>query len=451
VLRTVLACTFGSLALTVTGCGAGSGMSTSPGARLRSGAGDKGIASATSFASVRVDVPGANARGAFASTHSLTIPRGWSAEVWALVPGARFMAWTPQHTLLVSVPYANEVVELVPRRDPAAPPEGRVLLTGLSMPQGLAFDTLDGRSVLYVAESDQIDRYVWRGAAGVGAHTVIVRGLPDADPRGDEVHRLKTLVVGADHRIYLNIGSAFNASTRDIAGKPPRASVVSYAPDGGARRVLATGVRNAEGLSFAPNGVLWGAVNERGDIPYPFHGSYDGVKNAYGRLFPNYVNSHPPDEIVALTPGRDVGWPYCNPDPGDGLVNPGWDDDAQNNAGGRAFDCAKIARINLGLPAHSAALGLNFLEGTKLPDGLSDGAVVAVHGSSDQQPLRPPAVLWMPWSASTNRLGSPITLVSGFQQANGSRWGRPVDALPGPAGSLYVSDDAAGAVYRITP
>jgi glucose/arabinose dehydrogenase len=318
------------------------------------------------------------------------------------------------------------------------------------MPQGLAFDTLDGQSVLYVAESDEIDRYVWRGAAGVGARSVIVRNLPDTDPRGDDVHRLKTLVVGANHRVYLNIGSAYNASTLDIAGNPPRASVVSYAPDGGDLQVLATGVRNGEGLSFAPNGVLWSAINERDNISYPFHGSYDGVADAYNKVIQSYVNNHPPDEVVALTPGRDVGWPYCNPDPAKGFVNPGWDDDEQNNPGGKALDCAKLAPINLGLPAHSAPLGFDFLEGSKLPDGLSDGAVVTVHGSWDRQPPRPPGVLWMPWSTSTDTLGSPITLISGFQYPNGSRWGRAVDALPGPDGSLYVSDDTAGAIYRIT-
>jgi glucose/arabinose dehydrogenase len=60
-------------------------------------------------------------------------------------------------------------------------------------------------------------------------------------------------------------------------------------------------------------------------------------------------------------------------------------------------------------------------------------------------------VLWMPWSTSADTLGSPITLISGFQYPNGSRWGRPVEALPGPDGSLYVSDDTAGAIYRISP
>jgi hypothetical protein len=158
---------------------------------------------------------------------------------------------------------------------------------------------LDGRGLgsragrarwLFVAESDEIDRYLWRGVAGVGVRAVIVRGLPDLDPRGDDVHRVKSLVVGPDHRIYVNIGSAFNASTLDIEGNPPRASVVSYAPNGADARVIATGVRNGEGLSFAPDGVLWSAVNERDQIPYPFHRPDGGLADAYGQVIQAYVN-----------------------------------------------------------------------------------------------------------------------------------------------------------------
>ena len=76
---------------------------------------------------------------------------------------------------------------------------------------------------------------------------------------------------------------------------------------------------------------------------------------------------------------------------------------------------------------------------------------MAVHGSWDRDPPRAPAVLWLPWDAQTRTLGSAITLVGGFQEPNGSRWGRTVDAAPGPDGALYVSDDQAGAVYRLVP
>ena len=82
------------------------------------------------------------------------------------MPGARFAIWTPQHQLLVSVPGSGKVVELTPGETPAAVPKKTVLVSGLTQPQGMAFDTIGGHEVLYVAESDQIDRYLWKSTGG---------------------------------------------------------------------------------------------------------------------------------------------------------------------------------------------------------------------------------------------------------------------------------------------
>ncbi|MBV8987723.1 MAG: hypothetical protein JO372_04095, partial [Solirubrobacterales bacterium] len=128
-----------------------------------------------------------------------------------------------------------------------------------------------------------------------------------------------------------------------------------------------------------------------------------------------------------------------------------FDRDAQTNPGGTRLDCAKLAPIERGLPAHSAPLGFHFLQRSSLPSPWSSGAVVAVHGSWDRVPPRAPAVLWLPWESSARTLAGAITLVGGFQDSSGARWGRPVDAVPGPDGALYVSDDTAGAIYRILP
>ena len=76
---------------------------------------------------------------------------------------------------------------------------------------------------------------------------------------------------------------------------------------------------------------------------------------------------------------------------------------------------------------------------------------MAVHGSWNRQPPRPPAVLWMAWNAITHTLEAAITMVVGFQNPDGSRWGRPVDVVAGPDGAVYITDDTAGAVYRLAP
>ena len=77
--------------------------------------------------------------------------------------------------------------------------------------------------------------------------------------------------------------------------------------------------------------------------------------------------------------------------------------------------------------------------------------MIAVHGSWDRHPPRAPAVEWLAWNASEGTLTPAVTLVGGFELPNGSYWGRPADAVPGPDGALYVTDDTAGAIYRLTP
>ena len=121
------------------------------------------------------------------------------------------------------------------------------------------------------------------------------------------------------------------------------------------------------------------------------------------------------------------------------------------NPTGTELDCAKLEPLQVGLPAHSAPLGMSFLVGTKVPAPWSGGAVIAAHGSWDRQEPRAPAVLWLRWDAKKKTLLPAETLVAGFQESNGERWGRPVDVVPGPEGALYVSDDTAGAVYKLVP
>jgi glucose/arabinose dehydrogenase len=448
-----------AVAALIAGCG---GTSLSSSASRSSGAAKPGAGTAdnpTATAAkagttrVTVSVPAANRQGSFQGPQTMTLPRGWKAEAWALVPGARLEAWTPEGNLLVSVPDSGKIVELYPRANHSAPPAQRTVISGIENPQGMAFDRVGGREVLYVAGSAEVDRFVWSHGQAT-SRSVFAGGLPDGG-----AHPLKNVVVGRDHTVYFDIGSSSNASP-EARSSTPRASVLAYRPSGRRIRVFATGIRNGDGLSFAPDGTLWTAVNMRDDIAYPFHRAYGSTADAYGKVMTPYVADHPPDEIARLTPGRNLGWPYCDPDPDvhPGVAgtamdygNPPFDNDAQTNAGGGALDCAKLPHINRGIPAHSAPLGFHFLQGSKLPAPWRNGAVVGVHGSWDRTPPRAPAVLWMPWESGARTLGPARTLVGGFQHSDGSRWGRAVDAVPGPDGALYISDDAAGAIYRIVP
>jgi glucose/arabinose dehydrogenase len=409
------------------------------------------------FASVALRVPAGEHAPPFNQPRHLRLPAGWRATVWARVPDARLAVWTPERRLLVSSPAAGAVFELTPGRGARA--SQHTILHGLTDPQGLAFDRVGGHEALYVAESDELVRYQWTHGRP-GARTVLVGDLPDTQPVQHDVHRLKNVVVGPDHTIYVDIGSSSNSSLPTSWHGTPRASVIAYRPTGSRLRVLATGVRNGDGLAFAPDGTLWTAVNERDQITYPFRRAYGSTADAYGKVITSYVNEHPPDELARLTPGRNLGWPYCNPDPD---VDPGatktrrnfadmrFDADAVTNPGGSRLNCARLAPVQRGLPAHSAPLGFHFLESSRLPRPWSHGAVVAAHGSWNRKPPRAPVVYWLPWQSAGRTLGPAIALVSGFQDADGARWGRPADAVPGPDGALYVTDDTAGAVYRIVP
>jgi glucose/arabinose dehydrogenase len=411
-------------------------------------------AAAASASATPLVVPAGAGAGALATPHALTLPAGWTAQVWARVPDARMEAWTPEGDLLVSQPNQGKITELRPGQGDTA--TTTVLVQRLTSPQGMAFAKLNGKWVLYVAETDEIDRYPWADGRIGGPRTVIAGGLPDLDPAGDDDHRMKDVTVAADGTVYFNVGSSSNANPDDRMMSPQRAVIMAVRPDGTDLRVVLRGVRNGEGLAVAPDGTVWTAVNERDNIPYPSHGAYATVSDAFGKVIPAYVNNHPPDEVVPVIAGRDLGWPYCDPDQDDSHPKGSLADvplvpNSVTNPGGAKLECAALAPVQVGLPAHSAPLGTAFLEGTKVPAPWSGGAVVAVHGSWNRQSPQAPAVLWLAWNTARQTLLPAVTLAGGFENADGTFWGRPVDAVPGPDGALYVSDDAAGAVYRLDP
>jgi glucose/arabinose dehydrogenase len=451
--------------LVLAGCGTGRGSSsgsteagggapgsTEAGTSAESTSPTTGAAATEGREAVTLSVPSALAGGSLSSPHQVEVPKGWTASVWARPEGARMLAVTPEGNLLVSEPSNGIVLEL----SGGKVAEGEnVVLSGLESPQGLAFAERDGGWVLYVGESNQIDAYPW-SEGKAGRQEVIAPDLPDEEPAGDDIHRQKDVVVAPDGRIYFDVGSSSNASPADRGYDPPRGVIDSVAPTGGEVTTVMRGVRNGEGLAVAPDGSIWTAVNNRDEIAYPFHKAAEGHSDAFGQVVRSYVDNHPPDEVAQVKQGRDLGWPLCNPEQADSTPPGPYADvplipDAENNADGTKLDCAGLEPIEVGLPAHSAPLGMSFLEGSKVPAPWSGGAVVAAHGSWDRQEPRPPAVLWLRWDEAHHTLLPAQTLVGGFQEADGERWGRPVDVVPGPEGELFVSDDTAGAIYKLTP
>jgi glucose/arabinose dehydrogenase len=383
---------------------------------------------------VTVQVDPDLAQPPFDEPRQAMVPAGWTLSVWARVPKARLAAWAPDGSLLVSVPSSGQVMRAEPS---GAGPRLSVPLDGLDQPHGLAFSG----STLYVAESDQIDAYDYADGAATNRR-IVAAGLPDArspDLRGAYSHALKSVVVGPDGALYFSIGSTGNITADDRTANPPRATIMRIPPGGGPAAPFATGVRNGTGLAIGPDGAVWTAVNNRDNVADP----------QTREVTPDYVNDHPPEAIARLTPGRELGWPFCNPDlSSQGPANLPFVRDVQTNADGSKLDCAKLPPIEQSLGAHAAPLGMSFTENV-LPVPYTAGALVGVHGSWNRQPPRAPEVAFFPWQ--NGHPGNQQTLVGGFQAEDGTRWGRPVAAVTGPDGAVYITDDYSDAVYRLAP
>jgi glucose/arabinose dehydrogenase len=395
-------------------------------------------------ARVKVQVSGALDAAPFDQDRYLNLPAGWTAAVYARIEKARFMALTPSGDLLVSQPSVGKV-RLVRG--------GQVseFASGLRQPHDMVFAPLAGKMYLFVAESNRVMRYPYANG-DLKAHDgqVAVDGLPDTSTpelRGNYAHVLKNIAVKGE-TLYVSIASTCNACVEDTVSDPQRATIYTYAAGGtnSGRRLLARGIRNAEGLAFRPDtDELWAVVNNRDNTLVPDDRDVDGDgKSDKGKKMSQFVDDYPAEEFIKVRDGGFYGWPFCNPDSDNGIHNMPFLRDYELNRDGRKADCAKADPIDLGLQPHGAPLGLTFT--TAAP---GTGAVVPLHGSWNRTKPAGYKVLFVPWTA--NGPGDPVDLATGFVEPNGKWWGRPVDAAVDTDGSLLISDDGSGTILRLTP
>ena len=338
----------------------------------------------------------------------LVVPAGLKVTYFARdLDGVRFMAVSPDGVLYASQPGRGRVVRLPDANRDGVADSVVVVVTGLNQPHGLAFH----KGVLYVAATDGVAR-VTLGADGKSS------GAPVYVNRysGGGGHWSRTIVFGADSAMYVSVGSSCNLC---IEQSTDRAAVLRFNEDGSGKRVFASGLRNAVGLAVEPQtGALWAAQNERDELP------------------PNHEDL-PPEEINILTDGGDYGWPYCY---GDRVPNPEYNDAAR---------CAKTIAPAAKLQAHSAPLGLTFLtKASSLPDEYRTDLLVAYHGSWNRD--TPTGAKVVRIHVSDGKPGAVEDFVTGWQRADGSRWGRPVDVTVGSDGSVMISDDTGDAIYRLS-
>jgi uncharacterized protein (TIGR03437 family) len=397
----------------------------------------------------KLSVPDALKNGPFSGDRYLTIPPGFQVSLFASLPGARFMALAPNGDVLVSQPDAGKVTLL--RSPNGDVPQSFTFISGLRRPHDIVFHTVGGAQYVYIAETNQINRFRYSpGDTAAHNREIVVTGLPDsATPEfnGSYAHELKNIALGSDDALYVSIGSSCNVCSEDTTSNPVRASIYKYNADGTGGRLFASGLRNAEGVRFLPGtNTLWAAVNNRDQLPYPFQ---DSTGN-YGQVFSAYVDNHPPDLFTAVRDGGNYGWPFCDSNPDKGFDRMPFDPDYDTNRDGHV-DCGKMDLPSKGIQAHSAPLGLVFLQDTLFPQPYRGGAVIGLHGSWDRSQKTGYKVVYFPWNSTTQSPGAQIDLVTGWlDDTSQNAWGRPVAAIVDSAGSLLISDDNAGAIYRLT-
>ncbi|HYD78799.1 MAG TPA: sugar dehydrogenase [Paucimonas sp.] len=401
---------------------------------------------------VALSVTADMATGELATPRTLTVPRGFAIRVFARVPNARFMAVAPNGDLLVSNP-GSGVVTLLRPGDGA--PMRFTFASGLLKPHDIVFHVLNGTTYVYIAESHRVIRAPYAsGSTEIGAIEAVVTGLPDSSSPelgGSYGHELKNIALNGN-KLYVSIASTCNACISDTVSDPIRNAIYEYDADGGNRRLYARGLRNAEGIRFRPGtDELWAVVNHRDNIAYPFHRDFDGDgSDDFGKVLQRYVDGHPPDLLVRVKDGGNYGWPFCNPNPDSGIDDMPYDRDVELNADGNRLDCGKIDRATKGLPAHSAPLGMNFLQESGLPEPWRSGLAVGLHGRWNCSELNGHKVVFYPLRPDGS-VGDAVDLVAGWitDAKAKQRWGRPVSVIPDGKGGLYVSDDYSGTIYQL--
>ena len=336
----------------------------------------------------------------------IKLPPGFVIEVAAMVPSARAMTFGRDGTLFVGSREGSVYAVTLPAPGIKGDAKVRVIASGLRQPVGVAYrnGSLYVSAVSRILRFDDVERNV-----DAPARPVVVT---DAYPT-DGTHGWKFIAFGADGKLYVPVGAPCNICEPDPA---KYANITRIDPAGGAPEVVARGVRNTVGFDWHPQThELWFTDNGRDSLG-------DDV---------------PPDELNRVAQaGSHFGYPYCH---GGTIEDPEF---------GAKHKCSEFVPPVQRLGPHVAALGMRFYTGTQFPPAYRNQVFIAEHGS---------------WNRS-GKIGYRVTLVT--LDANGKAtgyepfaqgwlqgqqaWGRPADVIVAPDGALLVSDDTAGAIYRIT-
>lgn len=332
------------------------------------------------------------------SLDDIVLPPGFVIEHYADVPNARSMTLGEQGTLFVSNRSGSSVYAVVPGDEP----EVIEIDSDLRTPNGVAFRDGD----LYVAEIDRIYRYA-DIESRLDAPPEPER--PDIELPAERHHGWRYIAFGPDDKLYVSIGAPCNVCNRDGF-----AEIIRMNPDGSDRETFARGIRNSVGLAWHPETrELWFTDNGR---------------DMLGDDIPACELNHAPRA------GLHFGFPYCHAG------------DVRDPEFGGEAPCADFVPPAQKLGPHVAPLGLRFYTGTQFPDEYAGQIFIAEHGSWNRSEKIGYRITLV--RLDGNRAVSYETFAEGWLK-DGEVSGRPVDLQVMPDGSLLVSDDLAGKLYRI--
>ena len=340
---------------------------------------------------------------------SLRLPEGFEVSVVTRdVPNARAMVLGEQGTLFVGTRQEGRVYAVVDDDGDHQADRVHVIDEGLHMPAGVDFR--DGS--LYVSAVDRILRY--DDIEGRLTNPPEPVTVSDAFP--DEPHHgWKFIRFGPDGLLYVPVGAPCNICKSQ---NERFATIMRMQPDGSGLEVYAHGIRNTVGFDWHPQtGALWFTDNGRDWLG-------DGI---------------PPDELNrAPEQGLHFGYPFCH---GGTISDPEYGDERP---------CSAFVSPVQNLGPHVAALGMRFYTGTMFPEAYRNAIFIAEHGSWNRSTPIGYRITVVKLDANNEPISYEPFVEGWLAQADEDAWGRPADVLVHPDGSLLVSDDRAGWIYRVT-
>lgn len=318
-----------------------------------------------------------------------------------LPAGARVLRFDKNQNLLVSIPKDGKIIVLPDKNKDGEADEQIVLLKNLNSPHGIDFY----ENYLYVAETHQVVRYKYDSDnfTAVNPDKIL-----DIDNSGG--HSSRTIRFSPDEKLYITAGSSCNVCEEE---SDQRGAMMRVNPDGSDYKLFATGLRNTVFFDFDEDSQIWG--NDMG-------------RDLLGDLLP-------PDELNIITEDKNYGWPFCY---GNNIVDP---------FGKSEEKCQTTVGTTWDYPAHVAPLGISFIKSSQFPDSWQGDLLVSQHGSWNSS--IPVGYKIIRLVIENGRVLEEKEFISGFLQGSVAS-GRPVDLLFGSDGSLYISDDKANAIYKVS-